>query len=303
MRIVCAVLVGFVIMVGCDKSGAENGRAHRMELVSTPSWDVVKDLLSEDASVRAAANGRINALIEDEKSAFYRQCDESRRAHISWKIGSLYPDTLGGKLRLHQGRAKEFVLRAIVSARFWPTWVKENEFQCRRYRMQEFGPACFEVKAVVSFTEETFTLRVIHHNYATDFEKKSLDALTSALGGISRIDYPEIMSAEERELIKECLSELERMKATCQRELDAFSCTGRSYDGDVQGIKSVVARFEDAIHHMPVEVVLRMRRNVRREFNEGLERVKMLRERIRLEEECRRRVRLRKEEESQCGVL
>ena len=153
------------------------------DLDSSPKWEIVQGLLSDDAKVRAETNVRIDLFIRDERSNFFRQCDPRMRAHISFKLGVLRPDVHEGLLGPHDCSAREYVLRAVSSVGFWPTSNGEDEIRCRRYRLKEFGPSSFEVEVNVRYTEKTFRWQVVRHEYHTDFEAKSLGSLAAALKG------------------------------------------------------------------------------------------------------------------------
>ena len=166
----------------CRKASTRSS-SHLSNLDSSPKWEIVQGLLSDDAKVRAETNARIDSIIRDEKSDFFRQCDPKRRAHISFKFGVLCPDVQRGMLGPRACSAREYVLRAVSSAGFWPTSNGDDEIRCRRYRLQEFGPSSFEVEVKVRYTEKTFRWKVVRHEYHTDFEAKSLGSLAAALKG------------------------------------------------------------------------------------------------------------------------
>ena len=172
----------FLTMIGCKpKNQSINANARALtEISASPNMEIINELLSDDANVRDMANVRVKEAIRADMDKHM----EVIGAHISWKMGELFPDVKHEKTRPHSGTIREFVIRSAASCGWWPQDINPNTVRCTIYKRQGFGPTLFEcVIDVVCHDEDTISFEFVGHEYHTDFEWIHCSALYGCLTG------------------------------------------------------------------------------------------------------------------------
>ena len=169
-------------MAGCERVEPRQ-EVVRTEICSSPDIKIIEELLSTDANVRKDANEKVRIAIEADMRAELSNVVE---AHISWKMGPLFPDVRREKARSHSGTLREFVIRTAAACGWWPQEVADNVIRCTVYSRKPFGPTTFEcIVDVICHADDRLSLLFVGHEYHTDFEWIHAAGLYSGLTGKS----------------------------------------------------------------------------------------------------------------------
>lgn len=155
---------------------------HYQDICAKPDLQIIERLLSDDPHVRYRANLEVQEAIDADKRAFYSNTNVVR-AHISWKIGKLFPDKRHEKAVAHAGSSREFIIRAAASCGWWPCDLNADTICCKIYSTSFFGPTIFDCEVNIKYDENTIDFIVVGHEWHGDFEWDHCSQLFNRLTG------------------------------------------------------------------------------------------------------------------------